>query len=315
MSCKKPTNRQHCAHVRVDKRSAERNFAPRTITEKEAAQSAGSSAARPGPGGGKQHSSVQVNGELVRSSVDDLGLMLAAATPRALMKKLPASLDSLGKHCERHGLRVNYQPGKTEIMLHPKIVADGNKIHTPGGLHLRVVNRYVHIGSTTGDDNADVERGACMQSYVPNAQCFWELLLQGERSSQFCQILVFFPPSVQRSRLVFFVTMGSSKTQWLIHEGAPKGCGAAKIQNRTVDRRESPRVHISQNWLCYLVQLAKGRADTLSDLVQLWTDRHHMLVPWPPDRQCDGLGRTHYTVPSPVEATGAQLDSQAISLG
>ena len=77
--------------------------------------------------------------------VDDQGLMLAAATPGALMKKLPAALDSLGEHCERHGLRLNYQPGKTEIMLHlsgkdqgklkAKIAADRNEIHTPGGLH------------------------------------------------------------------------------------------------------------------------------------------------------------------------------------
>ena len=50
--------------------------------------------------------------------VDDLRLMLAAATPKVLMKKLPTALDCLGEHCERHGLRVNYQPGKTEIMLH-----------------------------------------------------------------------------------------------------------------------------------------------------------------------------------------------------
>ena len=52
--------------------------------------------------------------------------------------------------------------------------------------------------------------------------------------------------------------------------------------------------YISQNRLCYLAQLAKGRADTLlslldvscqlpwvilvkQDLVQLWTDRHHMF--------------------------------------
>ena len=46
--------------------------------------------------------------------VDDLGLMLAAATPRVLMRKLPTALDCLGEHCERHGLRVNYQPGKTD---------------------------------------------------------------------------------------------------------------------------------------------------------------------------------------------------------
>ena len=38
--------------------------------------------------------------------------MLAAATPGALMKKLPAALDCLAEHCERHGLRVNYQTGK-----------------------------------------------------------------------------------------------------------------------------------------------------------------------------------------------------------
>ena len=74
------------------------------------------------------------------------------------------------------------------------------------------------------------------------SQCFGELLLQGERSSQYGQILVFFPPSVQRSRVVFPVTMGSSKTQWWLHEGAPKDCGAAKVQSRSVDRRESPRV-------------------------------------------------------------------------
>ena len=74
----------------------------------------------------------------------DPGLMLAAATPGALMKKLLAALNSLGEHCERHGLRVSYQPGKTEIMLHISgkeqgklragIVVDGNKIHTPGQL-------------------------------------------------------------------------------------------------------------------------------------------------------------------------------------
>ena len=42
------------------------------------------------------------------------------------MKKLPAALDSLGEHCERHGLRVNYQPGKTEIMLHLSGKDQGN---------------------------------------------------------------------------------------------------------------------------------------------------------------------------------------------
>ena len=67
--------------------------------------------------------------------VDDFGLMLAAATPGALVKKLPAALDSLGEHCERHGLRVNYQPGvhlsgKDQGNLKAKIVTDGNKIHT-----------------------------------------------------------------------------------------------------------------------------------------------------------------------------------------
>ena len=82
--------------------------------------------------------------------------------------------------------------------------------------------------------------------------------------------------------------------------------------------------YISQNRLCYLVQLAKGRADTLlsllnvscqlpwviqveQDLVQLWTDRHHMSQSL--GHPIDGLGGLHYTVSSPVEATGAQLDS------
>ena len=113
--------------------------------------------------------------------VDDLGLMLAAATPRVLMRKLPTALDCIGEQCERHRLRVHYQPGKTEIMLHlsgkdqgklkAKTAADGNEIHTPGGLYVRVVNSYVHLGSTMGDDNADVERrhNACMQSYAPIA--------------------------------------------------------------------------------------------------------------------------------------------------
>ena len=74
--------------------------------------------------------------------------------------------------------------------------------------------------------------------------CVWKLLFQGERSSQPGQILVFLPSPAQRSRLVFLVTMGSSKTQQWLHEGAPKDCGAAKIQSRYVDRRESPRVRL-----------------------------------------------------------------------
>ena len=63
--------------------------------------------------------------------------------------------------------------GKDHGKLRAKIVADGNKIHTPGGLHVRVVNSYVHLGSTMGDDNADVERrhNACMQ--------FWGLVASG----------------------------------------------------------------------------------------------------------------------------------------
>ena len=93
--------------------------------------------------------------------VNDLGLMLAAATPGTLITKLLAALDCLGEHCERHGLRLKYQLGKTEIMLHLSgkdlgklkagIAADGNKSHTPGGLHVRVVDSNVHLGSTLGN--------------------------------------------------------------------------------------------------------------------------------------------------------------------
>ena len=71
--------------------------------------------------------------------------------------------------------------GKDQGKLKAQIVADGNKIHTPGGLHVRVVNSYVHLGSTMGDDNADVERGhnACMQSYAPIAHSFLGIVASG----------------------------------------------------------------------------------------------------------------------------------------
>ena len=197
--------------------------------------------------------------------VDDLGLMLVAVTPKVLMKKVPTALDCLGEHCERHGLRVNYQPGKTEIMLHlsgqdqgklkAKVVADGNEIHTPGGLHVRVVNSYVHLGSTMGDDNVDVERRQkCVHAVVRSdcTQRIWELMFQGERSSQPGKILVFLPSLV---RLVFLVTMCSSKTQRWLHEGATKDRGAAKTQSRPVGRRESPRVpQHARDSLLYLAE-------------------------------------------------------------
>ena len=189
---------------------------------------------------------------------------------------------------------------------------------------------------------SSVGHNACMQSYVPNcSQCFWDLLLQGERSSQFGQILVFFPSSVQRSRLVFLVTIGSSKTQWWIHEGPPKGCRAAKIQSRTEDRRESPRVpqHARDHVLHFTGQVVLpgptcertcrhpvklvecelsaplGHPGQTRFGAALDRSTSHVSVPWPPDRQCDGLGGIHCTIPSSLAATGAQLDSHVISPG
>ena len=91
--------------------------------------------------------------------------------------------------------------------------------------------------------------------------------------------------------------------------------------------------YISQNRLCYLTQLSKGRAVNLvsllnvscklpwvilvkQDLVQLWTDRRHMF-------QSLGHPIDNATVwadyiirfPSAVEAAGAQLDSHGVSFG
>ena len=92
--------------------------------------------------------------------------------------------------------------GKNQGKVKAKIVADGNKIHTPGGLHVRVVNSYVHLGSTMGDDNADVEHrhNACMQSYVQIAHSVFENCCFRVRDRvNLARSLCFFPPSVQRS--------------------------------------------------------------------------------------------------------------------
>ena len=234
--------------------------------------------------------------------VDDLGLMLAAATPRVLMKKLPTALDCIGEYCERHGLRVNYQPGKTEIMLHlsgkhlgkfkAKIVADGHEIHTPGGLHVRVVNSYVHLGSTMGDDNADVERrhNACMQLYAPIAHSvFGNCCFREKNRVSLARSLCF-------SRLLFNVHVWSSLSPWVVRRLNGGYCGAAWTDEKVRVCLNMPEIlcYISQNMFCHLAQLAKGRADNLlsllnvscqlpwvilvkQDLVQLWTDRRHMF--------------------------------------
>ena len=144
--------------------------------------------------------------------------MLAAATPRVLMRKLPTALDCLGEHCERHGLRVNYQPGKTEVMLHlsgkdqgklkAKTAADGNEIHALGGLHVRVVNSYVHLGSTM----ADVERrhNACMQSYAPIAHSvFGNCCFRVKDRVSLARSLCF-------SRLLYNVHVWSSLSPWAV---------------------------------------------------------------------------------------------------
>ena len=248
--------------------------------------------------------------------VDDLGLMLAAATPGALMKKLPAALDSLGNIVRDTNCVSTFQPGKTKIMLHlsgknqgkvkAKIIADGNKIHTPGGLHVRVVISYVHLGSTMGDDNADVEHrhNACMQSYVPIAHsvlgnCCFRVRDRVNLARSLCF-----------SRLLFNVHVWSSLSPWAVRrlnggymrvlqriavQPKYKACQWTDEKVRVCLNMPEIMCYISQNRLCYLAQLAEGRADTLlsllnmscqlpwvilvkQDLVQLWTDRHRPLA-------------------------------------
>ena len=181
--------------------------------------------------------------------------MLAAASLGVLLKKLPVALDCLGEHCERHGLRVNYQPGKTEIMLHlsgkdqgilkARIAADGHRVHTPGGRQVRVLDNYVHLGSTMGDDNADVERrhNACMQSYAPIAQSvFGNCCFRMRDRVNTARSLCF-------SRRLFLVHVWSYLSPWAarrLNGGYMRMLRrivvAAKIQSWSVDRCESPRV-------------------------------------------------------------------------
>ena len=113
--------------------------------------------------------------EMVGSSmvvyVDDLGLMVAAPTPHQLMAQAPGCIDDLANHFASFDMVMNHGPNKTEAFVRlcgknqaefkASIADAGHAIVTPQGRSIRVVEEYVHLGSTTSamlNDNVDVNR-------------------------------------------------------------------------------------------------------------------------------------------------------------
>ena len=145
---------------------------------------------------------------------------------------------------------------------------------------------------------------ACMQSYVPIAHSVLENCCFRVRDR------VNLARSLCFSRLLFNVHVWSSLSPWAVRRlnggymrvlrriaGQPKYKAGQWTDEKVRVCLSMPEImcYISQNRLCYLAQLAEGRADTLSsllnvschlpwvilvkqDLVQLWTDRHRPLA-------------------------------------
>ena len=118
------------------------------------------------------------------------------------------------------------------------------------------------------------------------------------RVCQYGQILVFFPSPVQCSCLVFLVTMGSSKAQWRVHEGAPKDCGrdpvlyfAKQVVLPGPARERTSRHSVKPVELELSASLGHPSQTRFGTALDRSTP--HVSVTWPPDRQCDGLGRQH----------------------
>ena len=197
-----------------------------------------------------------------------------------------------------------------------------------------------------GDDNDDVERrhNACMQSYAPIAHSvFGNCCFRVKDRVSLARSLCF-------SRLLYNVHfhVWSSVSPWAgrrLNSGYMRVLRRIAVQpkykNRSVDRRESPRVsQHARDSLLYLAEqvvlpdptcerscrqpgeppeceLSASVGHPGQTRLGATLDRStpHVSVTWTPERQCDGLGGLHYTVPSPVEAAGAQLDSHGVSFG
>ena len=208
-------------------------------------------------------------------------------------------------------LRFN---GKQQAACKSRLIAAGNKITTPKGRILRVVETYKYLGCTlsaTMDPNADVDKRcqAAMTSYAPIAQNVFG-------SSVFrIRARLALGKSLVLSRLLMGVELWHKITAWayrringvymrLLRRIAGHMRGTKKAGERISDERVrnlfgAPSLSrlIAQRRLTYLGQLLRSRAtfllsllasreqresgwtaQVLKDLRCLWRDKHNKLA-------------------------------------
>ena len=228
--------------------------------------------------------------------VDDLGVLVAAPTPKQLMARAPACIDSLANHLAKFDMVMNMGPNKTEAFVRlvgkdqakykAEIAASGHVLKTPEGRVVRVVEQYAHLGSHVSasmDDNVDVDRrcGVASQTIAALARpVFGNPVFSVSLRLKLGKSLVL-------SRLLYCVHVWSNFSPWALrklatvyhrllrHIAGQSWRGELKDGKRYMSDLEirvmlgmPPLEHlIAQRRLIYLIQLLRSDASYLRALL------------------------------------------------